>query len=303
MTKKKDELISVLLIEDDEDDYFLTKCIFDDFKDNGYKLEWTTDVSEALVAMKSGKHDIYLLDYRLGEYDGLQILRDAIAGGCTAPILLLTGQTDKEVDFEAMQAGAADYLVKGQFEAPLLERVIRYSIQHSRSLERMQASEKRFRSVIQSASDAIFLVNHLGNIILWNNAAEKIFGYSEKEILGKSAIALMGEKYAQKATELGAQQTLKYFIAPLSRQIIQAIGRRKDGSEFPLEMSGSVWETNEGLFYTAIIRDISERKRYQQQLADGDRQRAVLARHFSPNMVDELMRTGGKLDTVRTQTI
>lgn len=266
MTKKKDELISVLLIEDDEDDYFLTKCVFDDFKDNGYKLEWTTDVSEALVAMKSGKHDIYLLDYRLGEYDGLQILREAIAGGCTAPILLLTGQTDKEVDFEAMQAGAADYLVKGQFEAPLLERVIRYSIQHSRSLERMHASEKRFRSVIQSASDAIFLVNYAGEIILWNNAAEKIFGYTEKEILGKSAISLMGEKYAKKAAEVGLKKTRENFLAPQSGKIIQATGKRKDQSEFPLELSGSIWETNEGYFYTAIIRDITERQKANESL-------------------------------------
>lgn len=270
MTNQKEETISVLLIDDDEDDYFLTKCLFDDFKDNGYKLEWTTDVSQALIAMKSGKHDIYLLDYRLGEYDGLKVLREAIAEGCTAPIILLTGQTDKEVDFEAMQAGAADYLVKGQFEAPLLERVIRYSIQHSRSLERMHASEKRFRSVIQSASDAIFLVNNFGNIILWNNAAEKIFGYTEEEILGKSAIVLMGAKYAQKATEFGVQRTLEQFIAPLAGKIIQATGRRKDQSEFPLELSGSVWETIEGYFYTAIIRDITERQKVSESLKESE---------------------------------
>lgn len=266
MTGEKDEIISVLLIEDDEDDYFLTKCLFDEFKDNRYKLEWTTDVSHALKAMKSGKFDIYLLDYRLGGHDGLQILREAIAGGCTAPILLLTGQTDKEVDIEAMQAGAADYLVKGQFEAPLLERVIRYSIQHFRSLERMHTSEERFRSVIQSASDAIFLVNYDGNIILWNNAAEKIFGYTEKEILGKSATVLMGEKYAQKAAETGLKRTIEEFLAPLSGKIIQATGRRKDQSEFPLEMSGSIWETNQGFFYTAIIRDITERQKANESL-------------------------------------
>lgn len=266
MRSEEEEIISVLLIDDDEDDYFLTKCLFDDFKDNGYKLEWTTNVAEALSAMKAGKHDIYLLDYRLGNHDGLNILREAIAEGCTAPILLLTGQTDKEVDIEAMEAGAADYLVKGQFEAPLLERVIRYSIQHFRSLERMQASEKRFRSVIQSASDAIFLVNNSGNIILWNRAAEKIFGYKEKEILGKSALLLMGDKYARKATEVGLQKTMEGIIGPLSGKIIQATGKRKDQSEFPLELSGSVWETNDGFFYTAIIRDITDRQKANESL-------------------------------------
>lgn len=265
MTSEENKLINVLLIDDDEDDYFLTKCLFEDFKDNSYKLEWTTDVAEALAAMKAGKHDIYLLDYRLGNHDGLNILREAIAGGCTAPILLLTGQTDKEVDIEAMQAGAADYLIKGQFDAPLLERVIRYSIQHFRWLEKIHSSEKRFRSVIQSASDAIFLVNEEGNVILWNSAAEKIFGYSEKEIVGKSAIVLMGEKYAFKASEVGFKETME-MMASHTGNIIQATGRRKDHSEFPVELSGSVWKTSEGLFYTAIIRDITERHQANESL-------------------------------------
>ncbi len=266
MVSKKEEIIRVMLIDDDEEDYFLTKCLFDDFKDNHYKLEWTIDGKKALDVIKSGQHDVYLLDYRLGKYDGLEILREAIAGGCTAPIILLTGQNDKEVDLEAMQAGAADYLVKGDFEAPLLERVIRYSIQHARSLEKMQTSEMRFRSVIQSASDAIFLVNYSGSIILWNNAAKKIFGYTEKEILGKPATLLMGEKYARKATETGLGKTMEQILAPLAGKIIQGLGRRKDQSEFPLELAGSIWETNEGSFYTAIIRDITERQKADESL-------------------------------------
>jgi adenylate cyclase len=86
-------------------------------------------------------------------------------------------------------------------------------------------------------------------------------------------------------------------------QLIELEAQRADGSVFPVELTVTEVPLPEGRLFTAIIRDISERKKFQQQLADGDRQRAVLARHFSPNMVDELMRTGGKLDAVRTQTI
>lgn len=129
--------IRVLLVDDDEDDYMLTKYIFDEFKDNSYELEWTTSYTEALRDMTETAHDIYLVDYRLGAHNGLDLLQKGISSGCRSPIILLTGQGDKEVDFMAMQAGAADYLVKGEFEAPLLERAIRYSLRHAQSMERL----------------------------------------------------------------------------------------------------------------------------------------------------------------------
>ncbi len=262
--------IKVLLIDDDEEDYILTKYIFDEFKDNQFRLEWVNNFSGGLETIRKNVHDIVLLDYHLGEQTGLELLKLAIAEGCHAPLILLTGQGDKEIDFQAMQAGAADYLVKSELEAPLLERSIRYSLQHARTLEKMQASESKFRSVIQSASDAIFLVNHRGEIILWNQAAEKIFGYGEEEILGKPATILMGEKYARKAAETGLQRTMREVIAPMSGKIIQAAGRRKDGSEFPLELSGSIWKTNHGYSYTGIIRDTTETKRAGESLKESE---------------------------------
>lgn len=137
MTQLKKQVVKVLLIDDDEEDYVLTRYLFDEFKDNLYELEWINSYVVAQNAISEGVHDIYLIDYRLGSGDGLNLIRNAIADGCRAPMILLTGQGDKEVDLEAMKAGAADYLVKGQFEAPLLERSIRYSLQHARALERL----------------------------------------------------------------------------------------------------------------------------------------------------------------------
>lgn len=130
------DIVKVLLVEDDEEDYILFRYLFDDIKESCYDLEWTTDGGVALESMKSHKHDIYFVDYRLGQFNGIEILREAISAGCTAPIILLTGQGDKEVDFEATKAGAADYLVKGEFEAPLLERAIRYSLRHAQTMKR-----------------------------------------------------------------------------------------------------------------------------------------------------------------------
>ncbi|MCD9188442.1 MAG: EAL domain-containing protein [Pyrinomonadaceae bacterium] len=266
MNLAKNSFIKVLLVDDDEEDYILTKYIFDDFRSNYYRLEWVNNYADALESMRESRHDIYLVDYHLGGKTGLDLLREGIRAGCTSPVILLTGQGDSDVDLEAMQAGASDYLVKGELEAPILERAMRYSIKHARSLEELQNSEKKFRSVIQSASDAIFLVDHNGNITLWNKAAADIFGYSEEEIINFPATSLMGAKYARKAIELGLQRTLEEIIAPMSGLTINATGRRKDGSEFPLELSGSIWKTNEGIYYTAIIRDVTERRAAEERL-------------------------------------
>ena len=265
MSSAYNNFIKVLLVDDDQDDYALIRYLFEDFTDLRYKLEWTSDGNEALDSMKTAKHDIYLVDYHLGEFNGLEILREAISKGCTSPIILLTGQGDKELDVEAMQAGAADFLVKGQFEAPLLERVLRYSLQHARSLERLQVSEQKFRSVIQSASDAIFLVDDQGNIILWNKAAERIFGYTEAEVIGGSAIKLLGKKFARRAIKAGFKKTVERVLVPMMGKTIEVDGRRKDKSEFSLEMSGSIWETSNSFYYTAIVRDITHRKAAEEE--------------------------------------
>src|SRR5438128_2543805 len=114
--------VRVLLIEDDEDDYFLTCDLLEDVKGTHYEIDWISKYKDALPGICSGNYDICLVDYRLGEGTGIDLLRESNAAGNQTPIILLTGQGDKEIDVEATNAGAADYLVKGTLESPLLER-------------------------------------------------------------------------------------------------------------------------------------------------------------------------------------
>ena len=122
-------LIKVLLVDDDEDDYLITRDLLLDVEALEYDLDWISSYEEALEAIERNQHDIFLIDYRLGQRDGMQLLHEALDGGCTAPIILLTGQGDRKVDMEAMKAGAADYLVKGKIDHSMLERSIRHSIE------------------------------------------------------------------------------------------------------------------------------------------------------------------------------
>ncbi|MGV3503876.1 MAG: ATP-binding protein [Adhaeribacter sp.] len=132
------EKIKVLLIDDDEDDYIITREIISDIPASNYSLDWTASFSEALDLIAQRRHDVYLVDYRLGVHDGLELINRAIAGGSTAPLILLTGQSDRETDEKAMRLGASDYLVKGTFKPYDLERSIRYSIEHAKNLEEIQ---------------------------------------------------------------------------------------------------------------------------------------------------------------------
>ena len=263
----KENTLKVLLIEDDEDDYILTSELLQEIKGTNYEIVWVSKYQDALAAMLEGRYNVCLVDYRLGEGTGIELMREAIASGCRMPMILLTGQGDKEIDIEATEAGAADYLVKGKLEASLLERTIRYSIAHAKMLETLRESENRFRLVVESANDAIILTNGQGKICAWNKSAQAIFGYTQNEILGQSLSVLFPPAYYHNVSNNRESDLLlaSGLLHPGSKAI-ELNGLKKDGSEFPLEISLSSWETTEGIFYSGIIRDITERKSFEEQL-------------------------------------
>ncbi len=103
--------LCILLVEDDEEDYLIIRDLLSEIQETKHALEWVPTFDAALDALAHRAHDVYLVDYRLGERDGLELLRHAQSQGCAAPIILLTGQGNRDVDLEAMKAGAADFLV------------------------------------------------------------------------------------------------------------------------------------------------------------------------------------------------
>jgi signal transduction histidine kinase len=129
--------LRVLIADDDEDDYILTRDLLQQIGRQRFRMDWIPSYEAALQAIELNQHDVYLFDYHLGHSDGLELMREALARGCKAPIILLTGNDDWETDVEAMKAGAADYLVKGHLDARLLERSIRYALERKRAQEEL----------------------------------------------------------------------------------------------------------------------------------------------------------------------
>ena len=134
---------------------------------------------------------------------------------------------------------------------------------NSRAIESLKNSEERFRSVAQSASDAVLCFDSNGRIIFWNPAAETIFGYSSTEILGKRLNTLVPKRYRSTYARRMNQLILNEKTS-LVGKTLEMVGLRKDGSEFPAEVSFSAWEAQGKVFFTNIVRDITQRKQAEE---------------------------------------
>ncbi len=141
-----------------------------------------------------------------------------------------------------------------------------YDIDERKKAEqKLLEREARYRAVTYSANDAIITIDNAGNIAGWNRGAETIFGYSENEVNGQSLILLMPHRYRDQHL-IGMSRVLSGGVLHINDKTIELAGLRKDGSEFPLELSLAKWEAAEGWFVTGIIRDITERKQTEADL-------------------------------------
>jgi len=174
--------LDVLLVEDDEDDYVITRALLDKARTVECTLEWASSYEEGLDAILTDVYDACLVDYRLGAASGLDLLEEVNQqGGVQAPIIILTGQGDLEVDLSAMAAGAADYLAKDEIDAPLLERSLRYAVEREQAEQRIREQAR----LLDKARDAILAYDMDGEIVYWNKGAERLTGWSADEILGE----------------------------------------------------------------------------------------------------------------------
>lgn len=128
-----------------------------------------------------------------------------------------------------------------------------------RTEEALRENEAKFRAVANTANDAIVSASAEGLMTYWNIAAERIFGYQPDEVLGKPVTVLIPERFRQAHTT-GLARYLETREPRLIGTTVEMTGLRKDGREFPLDLSLAAWRTDEGEFFTALIRDITERK-------------------------------------------
>lgn len=187
-------VIRVLVVDDDYDDYLITRELFSDLNGASYEVDWVDDYDAALQAICSDKYDVYLLDYQLRAATGLDLLRAAMARQCTGTAIILTGHGQRDIDVQAMQAGAVDFLEKGRLTPALLERSIRYALQQKRDREELERrvdarteelarvndalreSNRRYRELFDAVPVAVFVCDAAGVIQDYNHRAAQLWG-------------------------------------------------------------------------------------------------------------------------------
>ena len=262
--------VKILLVEDDEDDYLLAKGYLSEASNISYELDWVSDYEEARSIISNHNHDLYLLDYRLGTKNGIDLLKEARSKGCNNPFILLTGQEEKTIDHEAMQAGAVDFVAKENL-SQYLERSVRYALSRWNMEQRLCASEAQQRAILESIDEYVCVIkfenasSESKKVEFITPQVETVTGYSVREILEDVELLFSIVHKQDEAKLKGSIKQLFESNKPVSCEyrIMQ-----KSGEYIWLENRIIPQLNNHEDIDSCIIvgRDISERKAHENQL-------------------------------------
>jgi diguanylate cyclase (GGDEF)-like protein/PAS domain S-box-containing protein len=288
-------VVRVLLVDDDEDDYILTQSLLSEIKGELFQLDWVSAYDRALQEIRQGHHDVYLVDYRLGKRSGLDLLQEAIVCNCNAPLILLTGQGDRELDVAAMRAGATDYLLKGEMTAPVLERTIRYAIEHTQTLKtlRLALQEKsQLALAIANISTGVVITdpNQPNNPVIFVNAAfSTLTGYTSEEVLGKNCRFLQGVD-----SDPAVIQQIREAILQVKPIFCTILNYRKDGTPFWNELTiNPVFDENGRLInFIGLQSDVTARKHAEVALRESEERYALAVQGANDGIWDWNLKSG-----------
>jgi len=258
--------IKILLIEDDADDYLLTKEICSEIKTAKYIVVWAKTYDEAIEKIEKDSFDISLVDFYLGDKNAFDFIKHTKEKGIDIPIILLTGIDNFETDNKAIECGASDYLIKGKIDSTLLSRSIRYSIERKKIELSLQEREERFRNLFEGAPDAIILTDvNTGLILDTNPAATKLLNIPYEKLVGMHQSKL----HSQENYKFG-RMTFMEFISKLKTlktpQKIEIYFLDSKGENIPVEMTSSLIKIDGKTVVQGIIRNVTERRKFEQEL-------------------------------------
>ena len=256
-----DDTFKILFIDDDEDEFVNIRDIFQEIKTSKYQITWKSSYKDGLEALKTNSFDVCLLDYRLGEHTGLDLLMEAQSLGISCPIILLTGHGDRDLDLQAMQIGASEYLIKSDLNAPLLERTLRYTMKHAMDMEEVHEQKENFQTLLNSTFEGIFVLNK-GIIQEVNFGAGEIFGYNPQEMLHRPFIDFIhASNQAEVADKLSTTEKFR----------MESVGLKKNNDEIFVELSHRLVTLKSHSYTLVAVKDLTENKNMESQILQQDR--------------------------------
>ncbi len=261
--------LCVLLVEHSQADAEL--CL-QELKKAGFNVraDLVQTPEEFTERLRSNAYDIVLADYRLPNWTGLEALALLRQLRKEIPFVLVTGTLGEEAAVECLKQGATDYILKDRLarlpvavQRALEEKALRE--ERARAEQALRESEAHYRIVAETASDAFVTINSESRIVFVNAAAETIFGYTRAEMLGQELTLLMPEGLRE-----AHKEALRRYVETGQRHLngrsLQLAGLHKSGAEIPLEISLSALVKDGEPLFVGIIRDVTERKRAQEEL-------------------------------------
>ena len=256
------ELTRVLLVDDDEDDFVLTRNLLSEIKGGmSFELDWAQSYAEGMERIERAEHDVYLLDYQLGRRNGLELLQETI-GRCRSPMILLTGLADEVVDVEAMKSGAADYLLKDRIDSSLLGRSIRYAIERTHAVRALRESEERYQRLVELSPDAI-IVHADSRIVFINTAGMRLLGATNREqLLGLPILNFIHHDFRDSVENRINRLVEEGVEVPFAEEKLI----RLDGTLLDAEVAAVTFIYQDQPAVQVVARDISARKHAEERL-------------------------------------
>jgi PAS domain S-box-containing protein len=281
----------ILIIDDDEDDFFITSEYIKFIPGYNFIIDWCYSYEEALKLLYNDEYDLYMVDYYLGAKTGLDFIK-ARGKHSDSPIILLTGKGNHKIDIEAMQAGAIDYLIKGELDAEKLERSIRHSLQRSKAMKALKANEIKYRHIFENSLNPIFLTNEQLDFLDINPATVALLNYSREELVNSNLYSFLSSTFDKDAFQknLAINENIKEEVELITksgelRYCLLSFSKEIDGLGKP--------------YLQGIAHDISNLKKEEKQKIY--REKLDIAERISRTLAHEIRNPLNNIDLAAEQ--
>lgn len=275
--------LCILIVEDNPGDQNLITELLNASVIKIQLLTIAGTLAKAIDTLQKEIFDIILLDLSLPDSSGIETFKTVKQSAGKMPVIILSGVTDMNISVEAISLGAQDYHIKGDLDEKILAKTILYSIERKRKLENLRESNERYitlskaeldlmqseeitRQIMNGALDAIICIDIYGKITVWNPQAEKIFGWKQPEILGKTLTETIIPLEFREKHERGIKQYHATGEGMILNKLIEVTAMNREEKHFPAELTFIPLTENGNHFFCAFIRDITERKKAEEDI-------------------------------------